>query len=305
MAKMKKSLSSVIVLLIIMVATSINSGLFSNDNKDNYNLKDEKFYELSQKENLLSVNFVDVGQGDCTVILLPDGKTIMIDAGENGHEEEVFEFLDRNGIKKIDYLVATHPHSDHIGGLYEVVCEYEIGEVYMPKTYHSTNTYLDLLEAIDEKNLVINTALVGKTIIDSDNLKAYFISPYNLYYDNLNNYSAVLRLEYFDNSFLFCADIEKEIEEALLGDGADVDCDVLKVAHHGSSTSSTVKFLKEASPEISVISCGKNNDYGHPHNESLQTITNNSGTVLRTDEMGNVRIITDGYDIAYDVEIDG
>ena len=305
MAKMKKSLSSVIVLLIIMVATSINSGLFSNDNKDNYNLKDEKFYELSQKENLLSVNFVDVGQGDCTVILLPDGKTIMIDAGENGHEEEVFEFLDRNGIKKIDYLVATHPHSDHIGGLYEVVCEYEIGEVYMPKTYHITNTYLDLLEAIDEKNLVINTALVGKTIIDSDNLKAYFISPYNLYYDNLNNYSAVLRLEYFDNSFLFCADIEKEIEEALLGDGADVDCDVLKVAHHGSSTSSTVKFLKEASPEISVISCGKNNDYGHPHNESLQTITNNSGTVLRTDEMGNVRIITDGYDIAYDVEIDG
>lgn len=305
MAKREKSLSSVVVLLIIIIATAVNSGLFRDGNKDNYNFKNEEFSELSQKENLLCVNFVDVGQGDCTVILLPDGKTIMIDAGENGHEEEVFEFLDRNGIKKIDYLVATHPHSDHIGGLYEVVCEYEIGEVFMPKTYHSTNTYLDLLEALDEKNLVINTALVGKTMIDTDVLKAYFISPYNLEYDNLNNYSAVLKLEYFDKSFLFCADIEKEIEEALLGDGADVDCDVLKVAHHGSSTSSTKQFLKEASPEISVISCGKNNDYGHPHRESLQTVTKNSETILRTDEMGNIRIITDGYDIAYDVEIDG
>ena len=146
MAKREKSLSSVVVLLIIIIATAVNSGLFRDGNKDNYNFKNEEFSELSQKENLLCVNFVDVGQGDCTVILLPDGKTIMIDAGENGHEEEVFEFLDRNGIKKIDYLVATHPHSDHIGGLYEVVCEYEIGEVFMPKTYHSTNTYLDLLE---------------------------------------------------------------------------------------------------------------------------------------------------------------
>lgn len=242
----------------------------------------------------LKVNFLDVGQGDCSVIELPNGEIMMIDAGENGKEKLIFNFLDSISAKKIDYLIATHPHSDHIGGMEEVISAYDIGNIYMPDVMHTTKTFKNMLYEIDKKGMSINKAVSEKVIFDYGNLKAEFIYPEDRKYDDLNNYSAVVKLRYLDKSFLFCGDIEYEAEGYIINSGMDFDCDVLKVAHHGSSTSSGDLFLKVASPEISVISCGIDNSYGHPHEEALNKIEKYSDKVLRTDMNGTVTVRTNG-----------
>ncbi len=251
-----------------------------------------------RKEGELEVNIVDVGQGDCIVTILPDNKILMIDSGDNGHENEVFEFLDSKNITTIDYLVATHPHSDHIGSMPEVIEKYEIVNFYMPKAIHTSSTYKKMIENLQKKSLKINTARAGKTFIDESGVTARFIAPVEESYEDLNYYSAVIRLDFGETSFLFTADMEEPNENELLEyDKNSLDADVLKVAHHGSSTSSTKKFLDAVSPEYSVISCGKNNDYNHPHREILERLENLDTEVYRTDTHGTVTFVSDGDDI--------
>lgn len=260
----------------------------SESNNDNINSKTEALTDE------LKVTFLDVGQGDCSVIELPNGEIMMIDAGENGKEKLIFNFLDSITANKIDYLIATHPHSDHIGGMEEVISAYDIGEVYMPDAVHTSQTFKNMVNAIDQKGLSINKAVAEKVLFEDGSLKAMFLSPMDKKYSDLNNYSAVLRLDYKDKSFLFCGDAEEEAEGEMINRGMSFECDVLKVGHHGSSTSSGDFFMKIASPEISVISCGVNNKYGHPHEEALGRITKYSDKVLRTDVNGTVTVTTDG-----------
>lgn len=191
----------------------------------------------------LSVTYVDVGQGDCAVISLPDGRTMMIDTGEKSAYGTVSGFLDDNGIEKIDYLIATHPHSDHIGGMPQVVDNYEIGKVFMPKVSHDTNTFKKLLQSIKNKGLKAAAAKSGEYIFDEDGLSAQFLAPNSAEYESLNNYSAVVMLKYKNTAFLFTGDAEKLSEKEMLGKGFDLSADVLKVGHHGSSTSSCSEFL--------------------------------------------------------------
>ena len=241
------------------------------------------------------VHYVDVGQGDCTLIELPENKVMLIDAGENGHESDVMNYLDRCGIRRIDYLIATHPHSDHIGGIEEVVENYEIGEIYMPKTESTSWTYENMLDAIDEKGIYIQSAYSGKNIFEYDGVKAEILSPERNYKnDNLNNSSVVVRLICGKKVFLFTGDAEKVIEKNILQKADDLECDVLKVGHHGSSSSSHEDFIFEVNPEYAVISCGKGNEYGHPHRETLELLEDVGAEVLRTDKLGTIVINTDG-----------
>lgn len=248
------------------------------------------------QNDYVSVHFIDVSQGDCQLIELPEGKTMLIDAGDNGTEDRIIDYIESLGIKKIDYLVATHPHADHIGGMAEVIANFDIGEIYMPKIQNNTKTFEDMLDVIGEKNLTITSAESGKVLFDYSGVRAEILSPKKgETYEEMNNYSAVLMLQCGDKRFLFMGDAEKDVEEEILK--KDLDADVLKVGHHGSTTSSSKKFLEQVSPEYAVISCGEGNDYGHPHKETINNLKKIAKEILRTDKSGTIVMRCDGRNI--------
>ncbi len=207
-------------------------------------------------------------------------------------------YLKELGVDKIDILIATHPHADHIGGMVKVIQNFEIGEIYMPKVADdqvpTTATYTKLLEAIQAKGMKINQAKAGTTIFSNGNATLEILAPNNSEYKDLNNYSIVTKLTYGNNRFLFTGDAEKESENEMLSEGYDLSCDILKLGHHGSSTSTTNKFLTATSPAIAIVSCGKDNDYGHPHKETMNKLNNDHITVYRTDSDGTILAETDG-----------
>lgn len=240
----------------------------------------------------LEVQFIDVNQADCTLIKMPDGKNMLIDAGNNSDGEYLTEYLKDEGIEKIDYLIGSHPHADHIGGLDDIIENFEIGTIYMPAVTTNTQTFEEVLQAIKDKGMKIETATAGKKVLYGE-VSAEFLSPAGDYYEELNDYSAVLKLTYGNKSFLFMGDAEILAEKEMI-QKFDLKSDVLKLGHHGSGTSSHTEFLKAVSPEVAVISVGKNNDYGHPHKEVLKRIKNLGIKVYRTDLNGIVTVYCDG-----------
>lgn len=245
----------------------------------------------------LRVSFIDVGQGDSEFIELPNGETMLIDAGTNETGKNVVDYIKSLGYTSIDYVVGTHPHEDHIGGLDDVIKTFDIGSIYMPKVTADTKTFEDVLDAAESKNLMINTAKSGVSIMNTEDLSVKFLAPTLDSYENTNDYSAVVKVVYGETSYLFTGDAE-EFSENLITD--DVNADVLKVGHHGSSTSTSTEFLKKVSPASAVISCGKDNSYGHPHSETLQKLADMGTAVYRTDELGTIVSVSDGKTITFD-----
>lgn len=248
-------------------------------------------------EDGLSVHYLDVGQGDSEFIELPNGECMLIDAAESGYSYQIISTIEDLGYSEINYLVATHPHSDHIGGMADVVNSFDIGEIYMPNAVTDTATYENLLTVISDKNYSINTAKAGEVIYSDSECEIEILAPVSEEYSNLNNYSVVVKITYGVNSFLFTGDAEVLVEEELIGNSSSkLDCDVLKVSHHGSNSSSSDEFIKAVSPEYAVISVGAGNSYGHPHEEILQKLVGIGAEVFRTDSDGTVTITCDGND---------
>lgn len=247
----------------------------------------------------LKVHFLDVGQGDSEFIELPNGKTMLIDAGVPDRGSGVVSYIKKLGYSKIDYLVATHPHSDHIGGMTDVVNAFNIGEVYMPRTSSSdtptTKVYKNLLSAISKKGLKITTAKAGVTMFSSSSLSAVMVAPNGTNYNDLNQYSAVIKLTFGNNKFLFTGDAGNVSEAEIK---SDVKADVLKVGHHGSRTSSSAAFLKKVSPKYAVIEVGKGNSYGHPTEQALSRLKAVGAAIYRTDESGTIIFTSDGSKIS-------
>ena len=253
-------------------------------------------------EGTLMVEFLDVEQGDSALIHLPNGETMLIDAGERDQGEHVVATLQEQGITRLDYVIGTHPHTDHIGGLQEVIESFDIGEIYMPKKLHTTKTFENLLLAIRDKGLSVTSAKAGVTVLEDEGLFATFVAPQDTDYEELNDYSAVLRLTFGETSFLFTGDAEAVSEHEMLNSGQSLSADVLKVGHHGSTTSNTVAFLKAVSPTHAVISCGADNDYGHPHKQILKRLSALKATVWRTDEQGKITVTSDGTTLTVTAE---
>lgn len=243
----------------------------------------------------LKVNYIDVGQGDSIFIQLPNKENMLIDAGEAYESENVINYLNNLGIKKIDYVVGTHPHTDHIGGLERVINTFDIGFIYMPKAVSTSKTYFDLLTTISNKGLKVKTAKSGVVILSEDNLKLEFIAPNSDNYSDLNNYSAVLKLTYLDNTFLFMGDAETLSEDEIT---ADVNADVIKVGHHGSDSSSGIEFVKKVSPEYAIIMVGEGNSYNHPYQTIIDRYLSVGAKVLRTDLDGNIVCNSDGKEVS-------
>lgn len=271
------------ILWVISVYVSDSDVLNKKTNGKNINLG----------TNVMSVTYIDVGQGDSEFILFPDGENMLIDGGsDNGC---AYSYIFENNIKNIDYLVATHPHEDHIGGLTEVCEKIEIKNVFMPDISSSTKTFNRFLKALNKNNVNAVVAKKGVVIKENDELKVEILSPVLDRYEELNDYSAVVKITYKDTSFLFMGDCEK-VSESLI-DENDLKADVIKIGHHGSGSSTASRFIKKVNPKYAVICVGKDNDYGHPHDEVLNRLYNLGISVLRTDEDGNIKIKTDGKNI--------
>lgn len=247
----------------------------------------------------LKVHFIDVGQADSILIQEPSGKSMLIDAGNNDDSDLVVNYLRAQGISKLDYVVGTHPHEDHIGGLDVAINTFDIGNVILPKISHTTKTYKDVLVSIKNKGLKVTTATGGKTF-NLGNAKCEIVAPNASDYEDLNNYSVVMKVTYGNNSFLFTGDAEDVSENEMLSKGYNLKADLLKVGHHGSHSSTTPEFFKAVSPKYAVISVGTGNKYGHPTQETLSKLSNAGVQVYRTDEMGSIIATSDGTNIMLD-----
>jgi len=249
----------------------------------------------------LKVHYIDVGQGDSIFIEFPTRETALIDGGPRSSGQKVLNYLDKQNVKRIDYLIAIHPHEDQIGGLIDVVNNYEIGKIYIPNVEHATKTFEDFLLAIQNKGKKITAAKAGNMIIDKKGLSVKILAPEdNFNYDNLNDYSVVIKLNYKNISFLFTGDAESLSESTTMSKGYDLKADVLKVGHHGSKTSTTDEFLSKVAPKYAVISCGLNNSYGHPHTEIINKLRARGIQIYRTDLDGTSVAISDGKDIVFE-----
>ncbi len=250
--------------------------------------------EVITDGSLLSVHYLDVGQGDSEFIELPNGENILIDAGEAEYGDTVSKYISSLGYSEINYLIGTHPHADHIGGLSTVINNFKIDSIYMPKAVTTTTIYENLLDTIANKGLSINTGKSGVSLIDTDDLSVYMIAPNSSVYDDLNQYSIVLMIRYKNNKFLFMGDAGTVSEGEIT---SDVSANVIKVGHHGSSTASSASFVKKVSPEYAIIEVGANNTYNLPKDTIIKRWESVGAKVLRTDESGNITIISDGNNI--------
>jgi competence protein ComEC len=247
---------------------------------------------------LLHVHMLDVGQADSILIQTPGGKTIVIDGGNNADGPAIVEFLKSQGVNKIDALIGTHPHEDHIGGLDDIVESFAIGKIYMPRATANTRSYEDVLTAIQQKGLKITEAKAGVEIDAGPDVSAKLLAPLSAKYDELNDYSAVLKLTYGSTSFLFAGDAGTLSESEMVASGDNLRADVLKVGHHGSRTSSTKKFLNAVMPKVALISVGADNDYGHPAPEALDRLRAIGAEVYRTDKDGPITAVSDGSSVS-------
>ena len=250
--------------------------------------------EATVVNGTVKVHFIDVGQGDA-ILIQQGASNMLIDAGDNQYGETVVQYLKDQGVETLDYVIGTHPHADHIGGLDVVINNFEVKKIIMPKVGNTTKTYEDVLSAIKNKGLKITTPVVGETNALGDS-QFTIIGPNSESYESLNDYSVATKLQYGSTSFLFTGDAEEKSEKEMLALGIDLKADVLKIPHHGSTSSLSDGFLNAVAPKIAVIEVGANNDYGHPHDEILAKL---SGVELyRTDYNGTVVIESDGTNLS-------
>lgn len=268
---------------------------------NNLESQDQNQTQFNDNENVLKVHFVDVGQGDSEIVEL-NGHYMLIDAGPNSSEGSLLEYINKLGIKKFDYVIGTHAHEDHIGGMDKIVKNYDIDKFLFPKQIATTKTFESFVIELNKKNLKLYAPSVGETFEFGD-AKFTVFAPNSLEYDSANNYSIVIKLEYKNNSVLFTGDAEKLSENEMLENKSiNLKSDVIKIGHHGSSTSSSLKFLNEVNPKYAVISLGKDNDYGHPHKVTILRLKSLNIPVYRTDEVSTIVMESDGNNIKFDKE---
>jgi beta-lactamase superfamily II metal-dependent hydrolase len=256
----------------------------------------------STGDSALTVYYIDVGQGDCE-LLESDGDYFLIDAGgDKDHKTTVETFLTDLGVESLSYVIATHPHADHIQEMTAIVNTWDIGTFLLPDVTTSTATFEKLVDALDSRNVDVEAPEPGDTF-SFGSCTVQVLGPVNPTEDDLNASSLVVRVTCGETSFLFTGDCTAEEEADILSwaetNAATLDCDVLKVAHHGSYTSSSEEFLSAVSPSSVVISCGVGNSYGHPHQVILDRLATFSPDIYRTDTMGTITAQSDGTNITF------
>lgn len=304
-----KSLMLMFIMVLSIVGCSSNVSELETpiDSKAEVNTSVDKKSEdkktLDNSKNIdnktgekLEVHYIDVGQGDATLIKLGD-KNMVIDGGDNKTSSKFVSYLKKENIKKIDYMVATHPHADHISGLVGALNVFPVENILLGTDKMDSKVYKSMINLIKEKKINEINPNVGYSF-DLGNAKCTVVGPTAYNFDTNNN-SIAIRIDYGEKSFLFTGDAEINSESAMMYTGENLKADVFQAGHHGSRTSNSSEFLKEVSPEYVVISCGKNNKYGHPNFETMDTFKKMNIKVYRTDEQGDIIATSNGKNIEF------
>ncbi len=293
---MKKFYKSNRTLFILSIIFFVSFFLLGYTSKNSINTK------LNDSET--RIHFINVGQGD-SILIENNNFNILIDSGPNSARDTLISYLKKYKIKKLDYLIASHPHGDHIGSMDDIVNNFYIEEFIMPKVLSTDKNFSNLVNALKSKELKIKNINDNLKIQLSEDNYIDFLWTGDISDDNLNNHSIVIKYVNKNTSFLFTGDIEKEVENILLSSNKSLESTVLKVAHHGSKTSSSKAFLSKVNPRIAVISCGMGNDFGHPHKTTLKALENLNSKILRTDINGNIIIKTNNDELMISTEHEG
>lgn len=293
----KKLSVKTIVIVIALIFSALNY-LFNNYHYANNDKGIPDPLLSVYDDGALSVHHIDVEQGDATLIRTPGGKYMLIDTGTYAQSHKLCDYLENMGVTEIEYCIFTHPHEDHIGCADIVLENFKVNNVLMTRKSTTTATFERLIDAIAQSKEKHGTKLLSPAIGDKFSLDEN-VSFTILYSDdkddNLNNCSVCLKLDYKDTSFIFTGDAEAKVERLILKNfGESLESTVFKSAHHGSSTSNTKSFVDAINPQISIISCGLDNSYGHPHKEVLEDLLSRECDIYRTDIDGDIVVVTDG-----------
>ena len=281
---MKKTYLKTFTTILILILTLLCSQQFTSlYNKTNSN------------SNYLSVHFIDVGQGDCILVNV-NGYNLLIDSGPSSARKSLLGYLDKLSISKFDYVIATHPHEDHIGNMDAIIRKYHIGKFLAPKVTASTLTFENMVTALNDKNLKISVISTGSNSINlgKETSIMFYTLPNLNTDDELNLYSPIIKLTYKNISFLFTGDAELKNEEFLIKNEINLRSHILKIGHHGSSSSTCEAFLNSVNPKVAIISVGSNNKYGHPAASTLNLLKNYHIKLYRTDLLGTIILKSDG-----------
>lgn len=287
--KYKQIVNTLLALVIFVTGTSFNTIPTMATSKNS---------STAKKLDTMEVHFIDVGQGDSTLIKCGD-HSMLIDTGDDSKGTAIQNYLQKQSITKLDYLVLTHPDADHIGGAPVIITKFQIDKVFVSNFEKDNKTYQKLIQALDNRRFKYSTPKVGSQYT-LGTATITILAP-NGKYDNPNDSSIALIVQNGDNKFLFTGDASESAEQDILDNNTDISADVYKVGHHGSKYSTSQDFFKAISPTYAVISCGENNSYGHPHAETLNTLRTNKVKVYRTDEDGTIIATSNGKQIAFNV----
>lgn len=260
----------------------------------------EEKEEFKKEESQFEVHYLDVGQADATLIMC-DGENMLIDGGNTEDSSLVYAYLKEHNVEYIDYMICTHAHEDHVGGLAGALNYVQVGEVYCPVTDYDSEAFSDFVKYLgqQDKEIIVPEAGMEFEVGSADCTILGVNVGEN---DDPNNTSIVLRVEYGDTAFLFSGDAEQSVEKSILEAGYNIECTVMKVPHHGSDTSLSYQWLNEAVPEYGIISVGENNSYGHPCEDTLSKLRDAEVTVFRTDLQGHIICISDGKEVSFEVK---
>ena len=304
--KRQESLVSKILLVTFTVMFVLSLGIYMNERIFRFEfiptsaeiisaLEGDKVVTTADGE--VSVHFIDVGQGDCALIVAGN-KRVLIDSGEAIYSSRVINYIRKLGLRRIDYVIATHPHEDHIGGIADILEEFAVDKIIMPEIPDElipmSKEFENMLSVIEKKGISAEYSRIGSRIILENGAEIEILAPLHNDYSSLNNFSIVCRLIHGKRSFLFTGDIERAAENDIVNSGEFIRSDVIKIPHHGGTSSSTPAFIESVSPEYAVISVGKGNSYGHPKTEVLERLWNIGCEVLTTMDRGNIVFVSDG-----------
>ena len=286
----KQKLIRIITVLVIAICAYFYDEYFKEETSPVVEYREEK--QVNKDITNLSIHFVDVGQGDC-ILITQNNENMLIDAGNNEDGDLLVDYFKDLGIKDFKYVVGTHAHEDHIGGLDNIIENFNIGKFYMPDVITTTKTFEDVLDALLEKNKAF-----GKEFKMGElNFKVLHVGNDK---SDLNNTSIVLKMTYKNTSYLFMGDATDIVEKKLVNDGVDLKSDVLKVGHHGSQYSTTQNFLNEVKPNYAVIQVGEGNTYDHPKQITLDRLNKLNIKTYRNDESGTIILTSDGENINFE-----
>jgi len=301
---MENKNKTIVIIAIISIFLSCSIVVWElglkTTNNDGISLDPIKTYAQSTiNEDILNkteFHFIDVGQGDSTLIILPNNKTMLIDGGKSKYGYTIVNYIKKLNIKKIDYLIMTHPDADHIGGINTIINNFDIGNIYMTDTISTTKTFEDLLLNIESKNLGFTTLKADDEIVLGDDFNVTVVSPVKKYEDT-NEMSIVVKIIYKNNSFLLMGDAGDKAEQDILNSNTNITANLIKIGHHGSKYSSSSNFIQKVNPQYAIISVGKDNQYGHPSIEVLNILERFKVKIYRTDLQGDIIAISNGNTI--------